>query len=143
MRLRDIQTASVQKLESTRVVVCVYYSVCSALGADMFDCVYPSRTARFGTALIPEVGLAMPHIIFHSLANLAHNLIFASGSSSPETAAMASDYRPIDSECDCMVCMQYSRAHLHAKITKVLFRRMTCTSPVTNKIRRSLTRRVY
>lgn len=29
--------------------------VCSALGADMYDCVYPTRTARFGTALIPEV----------------------------------------------------------------------------------------
>eukprot|EP00494_Astrolonche_serrata_P024501 UN24760 len=28
--------------------------VCSALGVDMFDCVYPCRTARFGTALIPE-----------------------------------------------------------------------------------------
>jgi len=68
--------------------------VCSALGADMFDCVYPSRTARFGTALIPEGVLRL------------------------KTAAMASDYRPIDSECDCMVCMQYSRAHLHAKITK-------------------------
>jgi tRNA-guanine family transglycosylase len=26
--------------------------VCSALGVDMFDCVFPSRTARFGTALI-------------------------------------------------------------------------------------------
>mmetsp|Transcript_6443 Transcript_6443/g.24955 ORF Transcript_6443/g.24955 Transcript_6443/m.24955 type:complete len:158 (-) Transcript_6443:1068-1541(-) len=94
MRLRDIHTVSVQKLESTRVVVCAYYSVCSALGADMFDCVYPSRTARFGTALIPEGVLRL------------------------KTAAMASDYRPIDSECDCMVCMRYSRAHLHAKITK-------------------------
>jgi Queuine tRNA-ribosyltransferase len=29
--------------------------VCSALGADMYDCVYPTRTARFGTALLPEV----------------------------------------------------------------------------------------
>lgn len=29
--------------------------VCSALGADMYDCVYPTRTARFGTALVPEV----------------------------------------------------------------------------------------
>lgn len=29
--------------------------VCSALGADMYDCVYPTRTARFGSALIPEV----------------------------------------------------------------------------------------
>ncbi len=27
--------------------------VCSALGADMYDCVYPTRTARFGTALVP------------------------------------------------------------------------------------------
>ncbi|KAJ8555593.1 hypothetical protein K7X08_013089 [Anisodus acutangulus] len=27
---------------------------CSALGADMYDCVYPTRTARFGTALVPE-----------------------------------------------------------------------------------------
>jgi tRNA-guanine family transglycosylase len=27
--------------------------VCSALGVDMFDCVFPSRTARFGTALVP------------------------------------------------------------------------------------------
>lgn len=29
--------------------------VCSALGADMYDCVYPTRTARFGSALVPEV----------------------------------------------------------------------------------------
>ena len=29
--------------------------VCSAFGADMYDCVYPTRTARFGTALVPEV----------------------------------------------------------------------------------------
>merc|ERR1712097_81512 len=28
--------------------------VCSALGADMYDSVYPTRTARFGTALVPE-----------------------------------------------------------------------------------------
>ncbi|KAL4145652.1 hypothetical protein PRNP1_013317 [Phytophthora ramorum] len=28
--------------------------VCSALGVDMFDCVYPTRTARFGTAIVPS-----------------------------------------------------------------------------------------
>ncbi len=27
--------------------------VCSALGADMYDSVYPTRTARFGVALVP------------------------------------------------------------------------------------------
>ena len=26
--------------------------ICSALGADMFDSVYPTRTGRFGTALV-------------------------------------------------------------------------------------------
>ena len=25
-------------------------SLCAALGVDMFDCVFPTRTARFGTA---------------------------------------------------------------------------------------------
>jgi queuine tRNA-ribosyltransferase catalytic subunit len=27
--------------------------VCTALGVDLFDCVYPTRTARFGVALVP------------------------------------------------------------------------------------------
>ena len=27
--------------------------VCSALGVDLYDCVYPTRTARFGVALVP------------------------------------------------------------------------------------------
>lgn len=38
--------------------------VCSALGADMYDCVYPTRTARFGTALVPEVmGFFLPTLL--------------------------------------------------------------------------------
>jgi len=28
--------------------------VCTALGVDMYDCVYPTRTARFGSAFTPE-----------------------------------------------------------------------------------------
>ncbi|KAB2609702.1 queuine tRNA-ribosyltransferase-like, partial [Pyrus ussuriensis x Pyrus communis] len=44
--------------EKPRYVMGVGYPldivVCSALGADMYDCVYPTRTARFGTALVPE-----------------------------------------------------------------------------------------
>ena len=27
--------------------------VCTALGVDLYDCVYPTRTARFGVALVP------------------------------------------------------------------------------------------
>ena len=60
--------------------------LCTALGADMYDCVYPSRTARFGTALVPEGVLRL------------------------KTAAMATDYRPIDETCDCAVCAKLARA---------------------------------
>ena len=34
--------------------LCVLLVCCSALGADMYDSVYPTRTARFGVALVPE-----------------------------------------------------------------------------------------
>ncbi|XP_025804633.1 queuine tRNA-ribosyltransferase catalytic subunit 1-like isoform X2 [Panicum hallii] len=68
--------------------------VCSALGADMYDCVYPTRTARFGTALVPE-----------GVLKLKQN-------------AMATDERPIDPTCSCMVCKKYTRAYLHCLVTK-------------------------
>ncbi|KAL6578368.1 hypothetical protein OROMI_010696 [Orobanche minor] len=68
--------------------------VCSALGADMYDCVYPTRTARFGTALVPEGVLKL------------------------KQQAMADDIRPIDPMCECMVCKKYSRAYLHCLVTK-------------------------
>ncbi|KAG0586949.1 hypothetical protein KC19_2G130200 [Ceratodon purpureus] len=68
--------------------------VCSALGADMYDCVYPTRTARFGSALVPEGVLKL------------------------KQAAMATDFRPLDSSCSCMVCKRYTRAYLHTLVTK-------------------------
>ncbi len=66
--------------------------VCSALGVDMYDCVYPTRTARFGTALVPWGLLKLKH------------------------AACGKDHRPIDSTCPCVACTQYSRAQLHAML---------------------------
>ncbi|XP_011014233.1 PREDICTED: queuine tRNA-ribosyltransferase-like isoform X2 [Populus euphratica] len=53
--------------------------VCSALGADIYDSVCPTRTARFGTALVPEGLLKLKH------------------------KSMAEDTRPIDPTCACMV----------------------------------------
>jgi queuine/archaeosine tRNA-ribosyltransferase len=63
--------------------------VCSALGVDMFDCVFPSRTARFGSVLVPEGTLHL------------------------KSAEFANDFSPIDSRCQCMVCKNYTRAYLH------------------------------
>ncbi|KAL3677983.1 hypothetical protein R1sor_020939 [Riccia sorocarpa] len=68
--------------------------VCSALGADMYDCVYPTRTGRFGSALVPEGVLKLTN------------------------ANMANDNRPLDESCSCMVCKKYTRSYLHTVVTK-------------------------
>lgn len=66
--------------------------VCVALGCDMFDCVYPTRTARFGTALVPSGHLLLKKDIY------------------------AKDFRPIDENCKCSTCRQYTRAYLHTVV---------------------------
>ncbi|VDK87868.1 unnamed protein product [Litomosoides sigmodontis] len=65
--------------------------ICSLLGADMFDCVYPTRTARFGTALVRHGGtLHLNHSKFKN------------------------DFRPIDDSCLCNSCQNYTRAYIHS-----------------------------
>lgn len=63
--------------------------ICVMLGADMFDCVYPARTARFGTALVPSGLLKL------------------------RQSSMAKDFRPVDDTCSCYTCKNYTRAYLH------------------------------
>lgn len=71
-----------------------------ALGVDMFDCVFPTRVARNGTAMIPEGRLVI------------------------RNAAYAEDFRPIDERCGCYTCRNFSRAYIrhlfHAKETFAL-----------------------
>jgi tRNA-guanine transglycosylase len=65
--------------------------VCTALGVDMYDCVYPTRTARFGTALGDCPG---------GLIKLKNK-------------GCAEDAGPLDPACTCMACAGgYSRAQL-------------------------------
>nr|XP_012646084.1 queuine tRNA-ribosyltransferase catalytic subunit 1 isoform X2 [Microcebus murinus] len=64
--------------------------VCVALGCDMFDCVFPTRTARFGSALVPTGNLQLKKKLFEK------------------------DFSPIDPECTCPTCQKHSRAFLHA-----------------------------
>lgn len=68
--------------------------VCSALGADMFDCVYPTRTARFGTALVPTGQLSL------------------------KSKTYETDFTPIDENCSCATCKTYTRAYIHSMIGK-------------------------
>ncbi|WP_414657644.1 tRNA guanosine(34) transglycosylase Tgt [Deinococcus sp. VB343] len=59
-----------------------------ALGVDMFDCVYPTRTGRFGYALTDDGRLNL------------------------NSSAARSQLQPIDAECDCYACRHYTRAYL-------------------------------
>lgn len=68
--------------------------VCCALGVDMFDCVFPTRTARFGCALVDN------------------------GQINLKARDFANDFRPIDEKCGCSTCRNYSRAYLHTIVTK-------------------------
>jgi len=70
--------------------------VCVALGSDMFDCVFPTRTARFGSALVFE----------HP------------GELNLKKANFKTDFRPIDEHCQCSTCKNYTRAYLHTIVTK-------------------------
>ena len=70
--------------------------ICSALGADMYDSVYPTRTARFGVALVPEGVLRL------------------------KNSEYLNDFRPLDPGCDCMVCKKYTRAFLHPLVARNL-----------------------
>ncbi|EGD74933.1 queuine tRNA-ribosyltransferase 1 [Salpingoeca rosetta] len=68
--------------------------VCVALGVDMFDCVFPTRTARFGHALVRNGQLVLKQKKF------------------------ANDFRPISETCTCSTCRDYTRAHLHCIVNK-------------------------
>ncbi|KAG5860020.1 queuine tRNA-ribosyltransferase [Encephalitozoon hellem] len=61
--------------------------VCAALGSDMSDCVYPTRTARFGKALSDTGDVCF-------------------------TPKLKNDKRKIDEDCSCYVCSKYSRAFI-------------------------------
>lgn len=63
--------------------------VCVALGIDMFDCVFPTRTARFGCALV------------------------RSGQLNLKQSKYKLDFNPIDEHCDCTTCTTFTRSFLH------------------------------
>ncbi|OQE39123.1 hypothetical protein PENCOP_c007G01451 [Penicillium coprophilum] len=70
--------------------------VAVALGADMFDCVWPTRTARFGDAIVSSGTLKLSHKSF------------------------ADDFGPVEEGCTCVCCrptdqggLGLTRAYMH------------------------------
>ncbi|XP_063529784.1 queuine tRNA-ribosyltransferase catalytic subunit [Cydia strobilella] len=75
------------------VGVAIDLVVCVALGVDMFDCVFPTRTARFGCALVNKGQLNLKQKQYET------------------------DLNPIDKDCTCSTCKNYTRAYLHCIVT--------------------------
>ncbi|KAM0688222.1 Queuine tRNA-ribosyltransferase catalytic subunit 1 [Conglomerata obtusa] len=63
--------------------------VCIALGADMSDCVYPTRTARFGRAMTDKKDINLTKQIF------------------------SNDERKIDEFCECFTCKNHTRQYIY------------------------------
>ncbi len=61
---------------------------CSIRGMDMFDCVLPTRIARNGTCMTSNGRLVI------------------------KNAKYANDFKPLDENCDCYTCKNYSRAYI-------------------------------
>ena len=74
-----------------------------ARGVDMFDCVLPTRIARNGTVMVPEGKLVI------------------------RNAEYARDWRPIQADCGCYACRNFSRAYIRhlLKANEVLGIRLT------------------
>lgn len=74
-------------------------------GIDMFDCVFPTRVARNGTVMTKEGRLVV------------------------KNAEYARDFRPIDSECGCYACQNFSRAYIRhlLKTDEIFGLRLTST----------------
>ena len=72
-------------------------------GVDMFDCVLPTRIARNGTVFTKHGRLVIRNQIY------------------------ARDPRPLDEDCDCWVCRNFSRAYIRhlIKAGEILGARLT------------------
>jgi len=62
---------------------------CVRLGVDVFDCVLPTRNARHGSLMTTQGPLKITRQEYRT------------------------DTEPVDAQCDCPTCRNYSRAYLH------------------------------
>lgn len=88
--------------------------VCTALGVDQYDCVYPTRTARFGVALVDEGQMKLKQ---HEFAPSARCMgaSDARGAGADSLSGINTSNLPIDADCPCEACSRgVSRGRLHA-----------------------------
>lgn len=91
--------------------------VCCALGIDMFDCVFPTRTAVrlkqiFSLSSFRKI-ILMIFIIFQRFGCA----LVKNGQLNLKQNKYNNDFNKIDDECPCSTCKRYTRAYLHSIVT--------------------------
>ncbi|MBP3899730.1 tRNA guanosine(34) transglycosylase Tgt [Candidatus Saccharibacteria bacterium] len=71
-----------------------------ARGVDIFDCVSPTRLARHGNALISGLRYTDKGEPKENRINL-------------KNARFAEDFTPLEQNCDCYACKNYTKAYIH------------------------------
>ncbi|HEX7542529.1 MAG TPA: tRNA guanosine(34) transglycosylase Tgt, partial [Patescibacteria group bacterium] len=81
-------------------------------GVDTFDCVEPTRLARMGT--IYQMGKARYRKFFDGKQKTAKNLISSLSKQTDITKSIyKSDFSPVDKDCNCYVCNNFTKSYLH------------------------------
>ena len=75
-----------------------------SLGADMFDCVIPTREGRHGRLFIGRPEFTNLH------SNDSNKLFYETINITNEK--YKNDFSPVNANCDCRLCRDYSRAYL-------------------------------
>lgn len=94
----------------------------AARGIDMFDCVFPTRIARNGTAMTSRGRVIIRDAVY------------------------ARDFSPLDADCSCYTCRNYSRAYLRhlftvkeiLGLTLVTYHNLFFLRDLMRQVRRSL-----
>ncbi|KAK1350329.1 Queuine tRNA-ribosyltransferase catalytic subunit 1 [Hamiltosporidium tvaerminnensis] len=94
--------------------------VCICLGIDMMDCVYPTRTARFGIALTDKGCIKVNTVEWNTsdrcvgtdISNISSPITNTSISNPTSIAPTYSPIYPIDPTCKCYCCLNYNIQYL-------------------------------
>lgn len=88
-------------------------------GWDMFDCVIPTREGRHGRLFLRKRNFQFPISnfktnsnvkIFNDKKNAGEGLFYETININNER--FRTDFAPVDADCDCQLCKNYSRAYL-------------------------------
>jgi queuine tRNA-ribosyltransferase len=81
-------------------------------GVDTFDCVEPTRLARMGT--IYQMGNARHRKFFDGKQKTAKNLVSSLSRQIDITKNIyKADLSPVDEDCNCYVCKNFTKSYLH------------------------------